>query len=112
MRRREFITLFGALAAWPLTARAQQSTRLPTVGVLGAGTLSAWSPWVAAFVQRLRELGWTEGRTIAIEYRWAEGRTERYAEIAGQCGLSGGGIGNARRRGGGSKYGPRNRHRR
>src|SRR5262245_10937699 len=85
MRRREFITLLGGgAAAWPLLARAQQSTKLPTVGFLGAGTLSAWSPWVAAFVQRLRELGWTEGRTIAIEYRWAEGRTERYAEIAAE----------------------------
>ena len=84
MRRREFITLLGGAAAWPLVARAQQSTKLPTIGLLGAGTLSAWSHWVAAFVQRLRELGWTEGRTIAIEYRWAEGRTERYAEIAAE----------------------------
>ena len=64
MRRREFITILGGAAAWPLTARAQQPTKLPIVGFLGAGTLSAWSPWVAAFVQRLRELGWTEGRTI------------------------------------------------
>ena len=84
MRRREFITILGGAAAWPLTAPAQQSTKLPTIGVLGAGTLSSWSLWVAAFVQRLRELGWTEGRTIAIEYRWAEGRTERYAEIAAE----------------------------
>jgi putative ABC transport system substrate-binding protein len=84
MRRREFITLLGATtAAWSsLAARAQQPTKLPTVGFLGASTLSASSPWVAAFVGRLRELGWTEGRTIVIEYRWAEGRTERYAEIA------------------------------
>jgi ABC-type uncharacterized transport system substrate-binding protein len=82
MRRREFITLLGgAAAAWPLAARAQQPGKLPTVGFLGAGTLSAWSVWVAAFVQRLRELGWTEGRTIAIEYRWAEGRSERFTEI-------------------------------
>jgi putative ABC transport system substrate-binding protein len=85
MKRREFIALLvGATAAWPLTARAQQSAKLPTVGLLGASTLSAWSPWVAAFVQRLRELGWTEGRTIEIEYRWAEGRTERYVEIAAE----------------------------
>jgi len=84
MRRREFITILGGAAAWPLTAPAQQSTKLPTIGVLGAGTLSSWSLWVAAFVQRLRELGWTEGRTIAIEYRWAEGRAERYAEIAAE----------------------------
>ena len=84
MRRRDFISLLGSAVTWPLAARAQQSTKLPTVGLLGASTLSAWSPWVAAFVQRLRELGWTEGRTIAIEYRWAEGRTERYAEIAAE----------------------------
>jgi putative ABC transport system substrate-binding protein len=85
MRRRDFISLLGgAVALWPLAAPAQQSTKLPTIGLLGAGTLSAWSLWVAAFVQRLRELGWTEGRTIAIEYRWAEGRTERYAEIAAE----------------------------
>src|SRR6516165_9337957 len=82
MRRREFITLIGgATAAWPLAARAQQP-KLPTIGFLGAGTPSAWSPWTAAFVRRLRELGWIEGRNIAIEYRWAEGRPERYAEIA------------------------------
>ena len=84
MRRRDFTRMFAGAAAWPLAARAQQSAKLPTVGFLGAGTLSAWSLWVAAFVQRLRELGWTEGRTIGIEYRWAEGRTERYAEIASE----------------------------
>jgi putative tryptophan/tyrosine transport system substrate-binding protein len=83
--RREFLaTLGGAAAAWPFTARAQQAGRLPTIGLLGAGTPSAWSPWLAAFAQRLHELGWSEGRTIAIKYRWAEGRTERYAEIAAE----------------------------
>src|SRR6516164_2785805 len=81
MRRRDFTRMFAGAAAWPLAARAQQSAKLPTVGFLGAGTLSAWSLWVAAFVQRLRELGWIEGRTIAIEYRWAEGRSERFTEI-------------------------------
>jgi putative tryptophan/tyrosine transport system substrate-binding protein len=84
MRRRDFITLFGSAAAWPLAARAQQPAKLPTIGFLGAGTLSAWSLWVAAFVQRLRELGWIEGRTIAIEYRWAEGRSERFTEIGAE----------------------------
>ena len=69
---------------WPLTARAQQSARLPTIGFLGTATPSTWSQWIAAFEQRLRELGWIEGRTIAIEYRWAEGRDERYAEIAAE----------------------------
>src|SRR5437660_12010197 len=84
MKRREFIlALGGASVAWPLAARAQQ-TKLPTIGFLGASTPSAWSQWTAAFVQRLRELGWTEGRTVAIEYRWAEGRSERYADIAAE----------------------------
>jgi hypothetical protein len=76
--------LGGAAAAWPLAARAQQAAKLPTIGFLGAGTLSAWSLWVAAFVQRLRELGWIEGRAIAIEYRWAEGRSERFTEIGAE----------------------------
>ena len=85
MQRREFITLLsGATAGWPLAARAQQSARLPTIGFLGAATPSAWSQFVAAFVQRLRELGWIEGRNVAIEFRWAEGRTERYTEIAAE----------------------------
>ena len=83
MRRRAFITVLGGAAAtWPLTVRAQQQPRTPTIGFLGAGTSSGWSQWTAAFVQRLRELGWIEGRTIAIEYRWAGGRPERYSEIA------------------------------
>jgi putative tryptophan/tyrosine transport system substrate-binding protein len=81
--RREVITLLGSAAlAWPLTARGQQPGKLPTIGFLGTTTASAWAPWTAAFAQRLRELGWIEGRTIAIEYRWAEGRGERFAEIA------------------------------
>ena len=85
MRRREFITLFGGVAAtWPLTAPAQRSSNLPTIGFLGAGTPLTYGPWVAVFAQRLRKLGWIEDRTIAIEIRWAEGRTERYAEIAAE----------------------------
>ena len=85
MRRREFLgVLGGAAAAWPLAARAQAPGKIPTVGVLGSGTMSSQGAWVAAFVQRLRELGWIEGRTIAIEYRWAEGRAERFAEIAAE----------------------------
>jgi putative tryptophan/tyrosine transport system substrate-binding protein len=84
MRRRDFIRLFGGSAvAWPLAARAQQSA-MPVIGFLGTTTPSAWSQWVAAFVQRLRDLGWIEGRTIAVEYRWAEGRDERFAEIAAE----------------------------
>jgi putative ABC transport system substrate-binding protein len=85
MIRRQFITLLGGTAAaWPLTARAQQPAKLPTIGFLGAATASARSHWVTAFEQRLRELGWIEGRTVAIEYRWAEGRSERFAEIAAE----------------------------
>jgi putative ABC transport system substrate-binding protein len=84
MRRREFITLLGGMAAWPLAARAQPGGKLPTIGFLGASTSSNWSAWTAAFMQRLRELGWIEGRTVAIEVRWAEGRNERYAEIAAE----------------------------
>jgi len=80
VRWREFITLLSGTAAWPLAARTQQ--RLPTIGLLGTGTASAWSQRIAAFVQRLHELGWIENRTVAIEYRWAEGRVERYTEIA------------------------------
>jgi putative ABC transport system substrate-binding protein len=85
MRRRDFIKVIaGSTAAWPLAARAQQSGKLPTIGFLGQSTRSAGSEWVAAFMQRLRELGWIEGRTVAIEYRWAEGRDERLAEIAAE----------------------------
>jgi putative ABC transport system substrate-binding protein len=85
MRRREFITLLGGAAAgWPIAARAQQSSKVPIIGFLGAATPSGWSSNVAAFVQRLRELGWIEGRSVAIEYRWAEGRSERYTEIAAE----------------------------
>jgi putative ABC transport system substrate-binding protein len=85
MRRREVITLLGgAVVAWPLAARAQQAGKLPTIGFLGPNTRSAASEWVVALVQRLRELGWMEGRTITIEYRWAEGREERFPEIAAE----------------------------
>ena len=80
--RREFITLLGGAAAWPLAARAQQPGKLPTIGFLGGATWE--SQWAATFVQRLHELGWTEGRTVAIEYRWTEGRNERAAEIAAE----------------------------
>jgi len=83
LKRREFIRLLGGAAvAWPLAARAQQTGKLPTIGLLGATTPVVESQRVAAFVQRLRELGWIEDRTIAIEVRWAEGRTERFGEIA------------------------------
>jgi ABC-type uncharacterized transport system substrate-binding protein len=87
VRRREFIlALAGAAAApallWPLAARAQQKT--PTIGFLGPASASAMSAWTAAFVQRLRELGWIEGRSIAIEYRWGDGRADRLSDIAAE----------------------------
>ena len=82
--RRGFITLIGGAVAWPLVARAQQSGKLPTIGFLGTSTPALQGHLVVALVQRLRELGWIEGRTIAIEYRWAEGREERYHEIAAE----------------------------
>src|SRR5262245_24191432 len=82
VERREVIQVLGcAAAAWPLAARPQQPA-MPTIGLLGSSTPLSMSQWVAAFVQRLRDLGWTEGRTVVIEYRWDEGRSSRAAEIA------------------------------
>jgi len=85
MKRRDFIALLGgATGGWPFVARAQQPGKLPVIGYLGTATTSTQGPWVAALVQRLRELGWIEGQTVAIDYRWAEGRPERFAEIAAE----------------------------
>jgi putative ABC transport system substrate-binding protein len=85
MRRREFIAALGGVAAWSLAARAAQSARLPTIGFLGSGTPSvAQGLWLAAFVQRLHELGWIEGRNLAIQYRWVEGSSDRAAEFAAE----------------------------
>ena len=82
MKRGEFIGLVGgAAAAWTLAARAQQTTKLPVVGFLGANTPSTQKPSTEAFVQRLGELGWTEGRNLIIEYRWDEGRSDRIAGL-------------------------------
>jgi putative tryptophan/tyrosine transport system substrate-binding protein len=84
VRRRDFIKVIaGSVAAWPIATHAQPA-KLPIIGFLGAGTSSAFGQWTAAFMARLRELGWIEGRTVAIEYRWAEGRTERFREIAAE----------------------------
>ncbi|HKF12752.1 MAG TPA: ABC transporter substrate-binding protein, partial [Xanthobacteraceae bacterium] len=84
MRRRAFISLLGGAAAWPLAARAQQVKTLPSIGFLGASTSLNWTHWTNAFVRRLAELAWIDGRTVTIEYRWAEGRSERFAEIAAE----------------------------
>lgn len=84
MKRREFLTLVGGVAAtaWPFVVRAQQP--LPVIGLLGADTAASQVRWTTAFLQRLRELGWIEGRNVLIEYRWAEGRTERFTEFAAE----------------------------
>ncbi|HEY7846012.1 MAG TPA: ABC transporter substrate-binding protein [Bradyrhizobium sp.] len=84
MRRRAFLAGFGAVAALPIAGRAQQSARAPIIGFLGSASRESAGPWVAAFVKRLHELGWDEGRNIAIDYRWAEARSERYSEIAAE----------------------------
>jgi len=84
MRRREFIVGLASAATWPAVARAQKPAKLPTVGFLGSLTQSAQNDWTAAFVQRMREHNWIENHTVSIEYRWAEGRSERLAEIAAE----------------------------
>jgi putative ABC transport system substrate-binding protein len=86
VRRRAFISLLGGAAVtWPLAAGAQQQVgRLPIIGFFGTTSRAAWAPWTAAFVQRLRELGWIDGRTVALEFRWAEGHSERFVEIAAE----------------------------
>jgi putative ABC transport system substrate-binding protein len=84
LKRRTFITLLGGAASWPLAARAQQAERVRSIGLLGTASASTWTPWTAAFVRRLRELGWIEGQTVVIEYRWAEGRNARFVEIAAE----------------------------
>jgi putative ABC transport system substrate-binding protein len=83
--RRQFISaLGGALAVCPISARAQRVGRLPTIGFLGAGSPTTWKSYIAAFTGRLQNLGWIDGRTVALEIRWAEGQTERYPEIAAE----------------------------
>ncbi len=85
MRRREFmLTLGGVAAAWPLAAAAQPSAKLPIIGFIGPSTAAADTTRRAALKQRLAELGWVEGRTVAIEYRWAEGSVPRAGEIAAE----------------------------
>jgi putative ABC transport system substrate-binding protein len=84
VRRREFITLLGGAATWPVIARAQQKDKMPIIGFLGSATPETWTSWVAAFEQQLGRHGWINGRTAVIEYRWGGGRPERYAEIAAE----------------------------
>src|ERR1051326_5569047 len=83
MNRREFLIMVSGACAMPHAARAQrQSGKRPMIGLLTAGAPATHGRWVNAFVERLRELGWVEGRTITIEYRWGEGHSDRYAQIA------------------------------
>ena len=86
MRRRDVIALltYAAIMACPVPGRGQQPAKQPTIGILGADTPAVQGKWVAAFVQRLRELGWIEGRNLAIEYSWAEGSRDRAAEFAAE----------------------------
>ena len=88
LRRREFLTFLGAALVaplfWPHAANAQQPGKVQTIGFLGTTTPTIWSANVAAFLERLRELGWIDGRNIAIEYRWTGGRDDRYAELAAE----------------------------
>src|SRR5215831_17533016 len=84
MERREFIKIVcGFVGAWPLAARAQQPGSQRLIGVLGADA-TVWAPWTVAFTARLRELGWSDGDNVAIEYRWAHGRSDRVSEIAAE----------------------------
>jgi putative ABC transport system substrate-binding protein len=84
MRRRQFIRLVGGAAGWPLAARAQRPGKRQTIGFLVSGTPATHGQWFATLVQRLGELGWVDGRNVTIEYRWGEGREERFAEIAAE----------------------------
>jgi putative ABC transport system substrate-binding protein len=84
MRRRKFIALITSAAAWPLVVRAQQTAKVPTIGFLGPTAPEAWAGWTKAFVDRLAELGWIDGRTVHIVYRWANGRTERFDQLAAE----------------------------
>src|SRR5262245_60084367 len=82
--RRIFIVGLGSAAAWPVVGRAQQSAKLFTIAFLGGNAPSTQHQWTAAFVQRIHELGWVEGRNLAIVYRWAEGRTDRSIEFVAE----------------------------
>jgi putative ABC transport system substrate-binding protein len=84
MKRRKFLAALGGAAAWPLVAHAQQLTKLPTIGFLDPNAHSTQAKLIAAFMVRLRELGWIEGQNVTVEYRWTEGRVERSAELANE----------------------------
>ena len=110
MRRRDFIALLGGgafapIILAPLATRAQNTSKLPAIGFLGTPSASAWTPWTAAFIERLRELGWVDGRTVTIEFRWVEGRADRFTEIATEFARQGGRHRDVRNRGAGDREG-------
>jgi putative ABC transport system substrate-binding protein len=82
LRRRQFITLLGGAAAWPVAAQAQQPAK-PVIGLLGSATAREWAPSIAAFLRGLSEAGFAEGR-FAIEYRWAENHYDRLPSLAAE----------------------------
>jgi putative ABC transport system substrate-binding protein len=84
MKRREFITLVGGAAAWPIAVQAQQSSRVPTIGFLSPNSQAAAKTWTTVFVQGLHDLGWIEDRTVIIEYRWEDGQVDRTSALVNE----------------------------
>src|SRR5690349_2753259 len=83
MRRRDFlfVVIGGSPIVWPRLTLAQQSTKLPIIGFLGVNS-AMWAPWTAGFVDRLTALGWVDGKTAKLEFRWAQGRPELHTQLA------------------------------
>src|SRR5262245_34563423 len=82
-RRREFITLLGSTAAWPLAAHAQQPP-VPVIGILASVSAVPYAPFIAAIKEGLQQAGYVEGRNVMVEYRWAEGEYDRLSQQAAE----------------------------